>query len=560
MAGADVNMPPQEKESFVSSCLEAASEIISLCILVLMLVFPLVYDEAYTNIMDVKYICYYLSVIAMVVFLLTASVIMAVLDIRKYGGVHTKEFLARLLPKNWKKTFLVTDIAVIVFCAAVWISTFHSEYFFESFWGNEGRYSGMFLMTLYVVAYLIISRFWKAKEWYLEAFLVTGMIMCVIGITDYFRMDVLNFRGPYTNPLESDIFTSTIGNINSFTAYVGMVMGFSGAVFLTEEKGWRMIWHYICLIVSFFAIIMGCSDNAYLSMAALFGLIPFAIFKERECVKRYLIMLASFFTVLLCIDRINQVYGNAVIGLDSLFRVIAGLGILPYVVIFFWVLVVLFWKYDKNCAAKGTECGNRFVMIWAAFVAVVLLTVGAVLFDANMGGHEERYEAARNYLVFSPQWGTNRGYIWGASLKLFREFSWMGKLFGHGPDTFGILTLNKIPHEMMHMTEQFYDSAHNEYIQYLVTIGIVGLSSYLVFLASAFWYMWKNWKKNPYIIGTFGAVLCYVFQATININLPIVAPMMWLLLSIGTGMCRRARREETVEVKVSEDLQVIIKS
>ena len=46
-------------------------------------------------------------------------------------------------------------------------------------------------------------------------------------------------------------------------------------------------------------------------------------------------------------------------------------------------------------------------------------------------------------------------------------------------------------------------------------------------------------KKNPYIIGTFAAVLCYAFQAAININLPIVAPMMWLLLSIGIGACRR---------------------
>ena len=66
----------------------------------------------------------------------------------------------------------------------------------------------------------MISRFWKLREWYLEVFLVTGLIMCIFGITDYFRMDILHFRGPYTDPSESDIFTSTIGNINSFTAYV----------------------------------------------------------------------------------------------------------------------------------------------------------------------------------------------------------------------------------------------------------------------------------------------------------------------------------------------------
>ena len=539
MAEAGKTTLEQEEERFVSTNTAIINEIISLCILMLMIIFPLIYDDAYANIMDVKYVSYYIPVIMMLGLLLIAAVIMAIMDKKKYEGRYTKKVLSGLLPKNWKKTLLVSDAAVLVFCLAVGISTFHSEYFFESFWGNEGRYSGMFLMTLYVAAYLVISRFWKLREWYLEVFLVTGLVMCIFGITDYFRMDILHFRGPYTDPSESDIFTSTIGNINSFTAYVGMVMGFSGAMFITEEKGRRMIWHYICLVISFFAIIMGCSDNAYLSMGALFGLLPFVVFKNRECVKRYFIMLASFFTVLFCIDRINQIYGDAVIGLDSLFNVIAGLGILPFVVIFFWVLAVLFWKYDEACTRKGIHTGNRFLYAWGIFAALVLLAVGAVLWDANLGGHEERYGAARNYLVFSRHWGTNRGYIWGASLKLFSEFSWMGKLFGYGPDTFGILTMNEIPFEMIHVTGQFYDSAHNEYIQYLVTIGIVGLCSYLVFLGSVFWYMWRNWKKNPYIIGTFAAVLCYAFQAAININLPIVAPMMWLLLSIGIGACRR---------------------
>ena len=539
MAEAGKTTLEQEEERFVSTNTAIINEIISLCILMLMIIFPLIYDDAYANIMDVKYVSYYIPVIMMLGLLLIAAVIMAIMDKKKYEGRYRKKVLSGLLPKNWKKTLLVSDAAVLVFCLAVGISTFHSEYFFESFWGNEGRYSGMFLMTLYVAAYLVISRFWKLREWYLEVFLVTGLIMCIFGITDYFRMDILHFRGPYTDPSESDIFTSTIGNINSFTAYVGMVMGFSGAMFITEEKGRRMIWHYICLVISFFAIIMGCSDNAYLSMGALFGLLPFVVFKNRECVKRYFIMLASFFTVLFCIDRINQIYGDAVIGLDSLFNVIAGLGILPFVVIFFWVLAVLFWKYDEACTRKGIHTGNRFLYAWGIFAALVLLAVGAVLWDANLGGHEERYGAARNYLVFSRHWGTNRGYIWGASLKLFSEFSWMGKLFGYGPDTFGILTMNEIPFEMIHVTGQFYDSAHNEYIQYLVTIGIVGLCSYLVFLGSVFWYMWRNWKKNPYIIGTFAAVLCYAFQAAININLPIVAPMMWLLLSIGIGACRR---------------------
>ncbi|MCI8658753.1 MAG: O-antigen ligase family protein [Lachnospiraceae bacterium] len=534
----------EAEDSFASVCSSITNGIISVCVLILVVVFPLIYDKAYMNIMDVKYICYYVSVLGMLGLLLIAGIGMMAVDCVKYRCAYVRRLMSGLLPKNWKKTFLLSDIAVVLFGLAVALSTFHSEYFYEAFWGNEGRYSGMFLTMLYVLSYLVISRFWKPKSWFMDLFLVTGMIMCIIGITDYFRMDILNFRGPLTDPEESDIFTSTVGNINSYTAYVGMIMGFAATMFITAKTNRKTIWYYFCMSVSFIAIIMGCSDNAYLAIGALFGLFPFVVFRDRECVKRYLIMLASFFTIILCIDKISRIYENQVIGLDSLFRVITGLGILPFLVILLWVLVLVFLRYDKKCRQAGTDNGYLFVRIWGAFSAIVILAVLAVLFDANLGGHPERYDAARNYLIFSKEWGTNRGYIWGAALKIYGEFPLITKILGYGPDTFGILTMDQIPHEMVLATGQFYDSVHNEYIQYLVTIGIAGLFTYMAFLVLSLWNMKKNMNKNPIITGAFGAVLCYAFQAIININLPIVAPMMWLLLSIGIA---GGRKQEKVE-------------
>lgn len=164
--GKNVKKPQNTaKDTFSSACSSAVNDIIGLCVFILMTVFPLLYEEAYTNIMDVKYICYYQAVIGMLVLLLAAVLVMVAIDYGKYKGAHTKSMLGRLLPRNWKKTFLVADIAVVIFWAAVIISTFCSDYFYESFWGNEGRYSGMFLLSLYVLAYLIISRFWRPEAW-----------------------------------------------------------------------------------------------------------------------------------------------------------------------------------------------------------------------------------------------------------------------------------------------------------------------------------------------------------------------------------------------------------
>lgn len=111
----------------------------------------------------------------------------------------------------------------------------------------------------------------------------------------------------------------------------------------------------------------------------------------------------------------------------------------------------------------------------------------------------------------------------------------MHKLFGYGPDTFGILTKKEIGFEM----PQLYDNAHNEYLHDLITIGAAGLTAYILFIGSAITRMCRNVEAKPYIVGCLFAVICYIAQALVNLNLPIATPMMWLLLSIGMAGCKK---------------------
>lgn len=539
------------KDDFSTICSDILSGVVTVGIVVLLTVFPLIYGDAYFDILEVKYKCYYLSVLVMLAVVLLLAVIMAIIDAIEFKSEHTIELFSRLKPGNWKETFRVADGAVLIFWLTALISTLQSDYLYESFWGNEGRYTGLFLLTLYVCTYFVISRLWKKNNWCMELFLISGMVMCVIGITDYFQLDVLDFRGNI-KPEQSTMFTSTIGNINTYTAYVGLIMGYSAGLFILEKKTWKSIWYYVCAVISFFAIIMGCSDNAYLGIAALFGLVPFIAFESRQGVKRYLIILATFFSVVQCIDVINQVYADIVVGLDSLFLVMVNFGGLGIVVILLWAAAAAFWVYDYKCAGKhsgsamGTDAdrtsaepwGKKLVYAWGVFAAVVICGLCFAIYDAN-SGHAERYGTLGSYLVFSDSWGTNRGYIWRQAINLYKDFPMMHKLFGYGPDTFGILTLSEIKFDMINATKQIFDSAHNEYLQYLVTIGPIGLAAYLVFLVSAFWSMLKVRTDVPWAVALVCALLCYAFQAIVNINLPIATPVMWLMLSVGMAVCRK---------------------
>ena len=125
---------------------------------------------------------------------LICVLIMICIDLKSYDGMHTQEFLTRLHPRNWKKNFRIADAAVLLFWVLAGISTLLSDFVYEAFWGNEGRYSGFYLISLYVILYFLVSRFWKIRGGYLELFLLSGIIMGLLGIGDYFQLDPLNFR------------------------------------------------------------------------------------------------------------------------------------------------------------------------------------------------------------------------------------------------------------------------------------------------------------------------------------------------------------------------------
>ena len=240
-------------------------------------------------------------------------------------------------------------------------------------------------------------------------------------------------------------------------------------MFVTTEKRMELIGSYVCLFVSFMAIIMGCSDNAYLALGALFAFMPLMLFRSRKGVTRYLVMVSTFATVIQCIDSINHKYEGIVLGLDSLFKIVANLPGLMVLVLALWAVTIAVYVIFKRNAAVGTEKNVQKQMadelppilrrVWIIFLAAAFIIIAFLVVDANVLGHGERYSSLANYLVFNDEWGTSRGYIWRKSMEAYGKFPLKHKLFGYGPDTFGILTTDKFFGDMINATGLVFDNA-----------------------------------------------------------------------------------------------------
>ena len=296
------------------------------------------------------------------------------------------------------------------------------------------------------------------------------------------------------------------------------------------------------MLVAMAALITGQSDNAYLALMAMFGLLPLYLFRNWKGVKRYSVIVATFFTVVQIVDWVSQNRGGQVLELDGLFRVLVRFPGLVYIVIAFWLLAAVLFGSGRAVQNSRVLQNGKLQKAWGIFLALLIFIVLIVLLDANVLGNGERYGALSNYVILNDDWGTHRGFIWRIGMKNYINQPFLHQLFGFGPDTFGIL----VKPDTIEGTQrygQIFDSAHNEYLQYFLTIGPLGLTAYLGFLGTSIWTMIRFGGRNIYAAGCAFAALCYGAQAVVNINLPIATPIMWTLLMVGLALCRESKSE-----------------
>lgn len=544
--------PKKEPNALAEVAGNVFAGIIAVFTFIVLAVFPLYYHNYYFDILKAKYKFYWITVVAMAVICLIVALVFLFVDRMEYDGVNTKRFFSHFHFDSLKKQPAAYKFLILFLILAA-ISTLLSDYKFESFWGNEGRFSGLFLISLYALGVFMIGKLGKIKKWYLDLFLLSGVLVCLFGITDYFRMDLLHWKAGVTST-QIDSFTSTLGNINTYTAYVALVLGVACGLFTTEKNIFRNIWYFIVLLIGFFAIITGQSDNAYLALGAVFALFPLALFATRKGLIRYITVIASFMSVIKVIDEINKKMAERVIGLSGIFDVLVRHKYLEVIVIALWLLVAVLYIGDRVLMKdKEDKVGKWLRITWFCLIAAGVAAVIAVLYDANFGPNPEKYSSLSRYLIFNDNWGTNRGYCWRIGWESYMQQPLIHKLFGFGPDTFGILTW-PFRQDSLDTYGVFFESAHNEYFQYLVTMGPFTMIAYILFLVSSCARMFRYAKVQPWILAPLGATVCYGAQALVNINLPIATPVMWALLAVGLAMCKNAsetakgsEKQETAE-------------
>ena len=123
MTNPQNNTEQDESRRFVQKCSSVMNDTVSIAIFILITVFPLILHNSYYDILETKYQYYRSSILLLLVSLPFIVLGMVSIDLKKFQGQHTNDFLSRLHPRNWKRTFSAVDVAVFAFWLIAGIST-----------------------------------------------------------------------------------------------------------------------------------------------------------------------------------------------------------------------------------------------------------------------------------------------------------------------------------------------------------------------------------------------------------------------------------------------------
>ena len=514
--------------------------------------FPLFLTEQYAHARKDKYIFYLIT---------TGFLIASVGSILLIKGFANTSKPAEA--RSGEKLFLplsLTDVFMLGFIWFAAISTILSDHPDKAFWGTGGRNNGLFLLLFYALMYFLITRNYAHKDYVFVVYLITSSFVALLTVLNFFYIDPLGMLDGY-DPQTIENFGSTIGNKNIIAAFMCLFLPVAVMLFVVAKA--KVVRIVAGIAIGFAYTGLLCADSTSDILGLLVILPVTAIFCARSFVylRRWtlgmVILFLSPFVVkihLRAIPPVVELLQNIrhLMQPDYQLKELAYDGvrnkgfefmqetlfnsswmILPIVI--FGVAYALMFIFGKDDMPRYPAKAMQIILLSLFSVGIIALLWLFIRFsfydtETDIGEFEK-------LLRFDDYWGTHRGFMWRVSFEEYRNFTPLRRLFGAGPDTAYYVLEPHFP-ELMTFGDSSTDCAHNEFINYLLTQGALGLMMYLGMMGSAVVRGLKAAKSDPMALVFISAVICYLAQSTVNLYNPIVTPTLFIFFSLAEATAR----------------------
>ncbi len=406
------------------------------------------------------------------------------------------------------------DLLFAVFALTQIVSTLLFRSSSNALTAPDNRCQGVLSFVCYLLVFVLLRRrsaFTPLVRW---GWLLGFSVAALLAVAELFGHDLLGLRA-LSPEIELPRFFSTLGNISFISALCVLFLPLASCLALSAEKPREAAPYALCALLALLCGLAARAESFVLGVLAFFALLPLFARSERMLRRVPLLwagaaLAAALFTAAMAHFALYRP--------SELTRLVFSPPAALAVVL---VSVLLRWRLRRASDAAVFKARKVYMIVF--FVLLAALTAFLVL--ANTALRERLGGRLSSVVVFSPSWGTDRGAVWISFRQMFREAPLLKKLIGSGA---GSLAAWDRTHRVF--PDAVTDTAHNEYLHYLLTGGLLGLGAYLTLLAAAL----RRALKRPTRCRTALGLACasYAVQATVNIAQPFSTPLFFAMLTL----------------------------
>ena len=410
--------------------------------------------------------------------------------------------------------FVTIDAFLILYAVANIVSACFSKYSKGVWIGTESRLQGALIVLLYILVYFLVSN--GAKDIIKNGKLIRLFALVFIVVTSLAILHSLNISitgiFDHIDISQRHLFISTIGNMNFFSSFVCLSLPIFVISFISSENQDQSVVLGAVLVFCGIAAVLCCSDSFVLGFLAFLAVAPFFFMGDKKLFIRFwianIIMLLSAATFCYIYKSLPKHYYEPSELLCFLLSPLV-LGTITILLTAVCILVHFFPKFLR-----------AFRFIYLGIILASAITVIALFIYKN----REYDPNAWSIWIFNDNWGSFRGKIYRMCFEFLGEFTLKEWLVGIGPESLQYLFFE---HGI-----NYFDQAHCEYLQVLLSSGIFGLITYLGSIVSAIVLVVRKLRHNMIALAFFFGLITYWAQAMVNIAQSFTTPFVYLYLAI----------------------------
>jgi len=292
----------------------------------------------------------------------------------------------------------------------------------------------------------------------LRVMLITGLVVSLYGIAEHFGID----KNLWVQDVQNRVF-STLGQPNWLAAYLIALIPLSGAFWVSNamQKKFTPSVFYLSTSVIFFITLLWTRSRSGFMALALSDLVFWAVlylYERKKATRRLLTRLCCVIHgIFLIIIIVNGVYIKQI---DD------------------WITIQAWRNRLSNITRPQSETQQNTATM-SGDVA------------QTMQANDATQSASPLIESGITDSGDIRKYVWQGAINIWRS-SPKAFFIGTGTETyaFAFYQYKPIGHNLTSEWDFLYNKAHNEYLNFLATTGILGLGTYVLLIGSfMYWFI-----------------------------------------------------------------------